>query len=319
MNITNVIRASKFFRLNFQKVLSIREISSNKHAKFNRTHYCGKIGTQNIGETVSICGWVQSLRYKKFGLIRDVEGTVQVFFDDKFLQNGQNAALLDSIYQETVVSVSGKVRRRPAGQENAQMKTGSIEIECDRVEILNPVNENRIPFTTTEFNRPTNEATRLKYRYLDLRFQQMQQNLIVRSNFVHNARQYLNENHFLDIETPTLFRRTPGGAREFIVPTNKSGQFYCLTQSPQQFKQLLMVAGFDRYYQVARCYRDEMTKPDRQPEFTQIDLEMSFVNQNDVIGIIEGLLERCWPLEPKPTIPFRQVFKFLIFLFVSFI
>jgi aspartyl-tRNA synthetase len=136
----------------------------------------------------------------------------------------------------------------------------------------------------------------------------MQQNLITRSNFVHKCRQFLAENNFIDIETPTLFRRTPGGAREFIVPTKTSQQFYSLTQSPQQFKQLLMIAGLDRYYQVARCYRDESTKPDRQPEFTQIDIEMSFIDQNDCIQLIESLIQNCWPLQLNDIkFPFKRM------------
>jgi len=148
----------------------------------------------------------------------------------------------------------------------------------------------------------------LQYRYLDLRFSQMQQNLITRSNFVLKCRQFLAENNFIDIETPTLFRRTPGGAREFIVPTKTSQQFYSLTQSPQQFKQLLMIAGLDRYYQVARCYRDESTKPDRQPEFTQIDIEMSFIDQNDCIHLVESLIQNCWPLQLNDIkFPFKRM------------
>jgi aspartyl-tRNA synthetase len=135
-----------------------------------------------------------------------------------------------------------------------------------------------------------------------LRFNELQQNLIFRSNFVHKVRNFLQSENFLDIETPTLFRRTPGGAREFIVPTHTSGEFYSLTQSPQQFKQLLMIAGLDRYYQIAKCYRDEGTKLDRQPEFTQIDIEMSFCDKDDVIGLVERLIQQCWPFnDTKPV------------------
>jgi aspartyl-tRNA synthetase len=272
--------------------------------KFNRTHYCGTLNESNKGQQVNLYGWVHTTRFKNFLVLRDLYGLVQVVFDDEFLKNDENAAILKAINQECVVSVRGLVRARPKGQENQNMKTGSIEIECTHIEIVNN-SKAQLPFTQSDFNRPKTEALRLKYRYLDLRYREMQHNLAVRSNFVHKAREFLNGRRFLDIETPTLFRRTPGGAREFIVPTNKAGEFYCLTQSPQQFKQLLMVAGFDRYYQVARCYRDEMTKPDRQPEFTQIDLEMSFVNENDVMDVIEQLLAACWP--SKLNLPFNRM------------
>lgn len=197
------------------------------------------------------------------------------------------------------------MRKRPDTQVNSAMKTGHIELDAKQVEVLNLANA-KLPFTISEHNR-ANETIRMQYRYLDLRFSDMQKNLTLRSDFINACRQYLNKNQFLDIETPTLFRRTPGGAREFIVPTNKGDTFYCLTQSPQQFKQLLMVAGFDKYYQVARCYRDESTKPDRQPEFTQLDIEMSFIDEKDCHSLIESMLKASWPYQPALQTPFRRM------------
>lgn len=284
-------------------------INAKKNSNFKqslaRSHYCGQLDSNLEGQNVSLCGWVQKIRFKNFMIMRDVKGLVQIVLDDSFLANESNREIIENLKEESVISIKGKVRRRPKGQENPQMKTGSIEVVCDSLEVLNECRA-KLPFEISEFNKPT-ELVRLKYRYLDLRFAELQKNLILRSNFVHKARQFLNEQNFIDIETPTLFRRTPGGAREFIVPTNKPGQFYCLTQSPQQFKQLLMVSGFDRYFQVARCYRDETFKPDRQPEFTQIDIEMSFVTDEDIINLIENLVQNCWPYEQKPQIPFNRM------------
>ncbi|RNA42080.1 aspartate--tRNA mitochondrial isoform X1 [Brachionus plicatilis] len=284
--------------VNFQQSTSFSK-------NLSRTHYCGQLDVNLEGQNVSLCGWVQKTRFQSFLVLRDVKGIVQVVFEESFLKNDCNRKLVENLNQESVLSIKGTVRRRPKGQENCQMKTGSVEVVCDSMEILNECRP-KLPFEISDFNRP-NELARLKYRYLDLRFAELQQNLILRSNFVHQVRQFLNQNNFIEIETPTLFRRTPGGAREFIVPTNKPGQFYCLTQSPQQFKQLLMVSGFDRYYQVAKCYRDETFKPDRQPEFTQIDMEMSFVTDEDIIHLIENLVHSCWPLEQKPLIPFNRM------------
>ncbi|CAF0999083.1 unnamed protein product [Brachionus calyciflorus] len=282
-------------------VLDGTSFSSN----FSRSHYCGELDTKDDGRNVSLCGWVQKTRFKNFLLLRDIQGIVQVVFDDEFLNQGSNRKIVEKLNEESVLSIRGLVRRRPQGQENPKMKTGFVEVKCDSIEILNE-SRPQLPFEISDFNRP-NETIRLKYRYLDLRFKELQQNIILRSNFVQKVREFMKTQNFLDIETPTLFRRTPGGAREFIVPTNKSGQFYCLTQSPQQFKQLLMVAGFERYYQVARCYRDENSKPERQPEFTQIDIEMSFINEKDIMNLIENLVHSCWPFESKPQIPFERM------------
>ncbi|XP_078212396.1 aspartate--tRNA ligase, mitochondrial isoform X5 [Callithrix jacchus] len=207
---------------------------------------------------------------------------------------------------ESVVQVSGTVISRPAGQENPKMPTGEIEIKVKTAELLNACK--KLPFEIKDFMKKT-EALRLQYRYLDLRSFQMQYNLRLRSQMVMKMREYLCNLHgFVDIETPTLFKRTPGGAKEFLVPSREPGKFYSLPQSPQQFKQLLMVGGLDRYFQVARCYRDEGSRPDRQPEFTQIDIEMSFVDQTGIQSLIEGLLQYSWPNDKNPVVvPFPSM------------
>ncbi|XP_072544341.1 aspartate--tRNA ligase, mitochondrial isoform X2 [Salminus brasiliensis] len=204
---------------------------------------------------------------------------------------------------ESVIKVKGRVRPRPAGQENKKMSTGEIEVCAKSLEVLNTCQ--KLPFEIKDFVKKS-EALRMQYRYLDLRSSEMQYNLRLRSRLVMKMREYLCNLHgFVDVETPTLFKRTPGGAKEFVVPTGEAGKFYCLPQSPQQFKQLLMVAGLDRYFQLARCYRDEGSKPDRQPEFTQVDIEMSFVEQAGIRALIEGLLQYSWPEDKEPlSIPF---------------
>jgi aspartyl-tRNA synthetase len=263
--------------------------------KPKRTHYCGSLGIDNIGQKVTICGWLQTARLDKFFILRDLHGNVQVLLDhdDKSKIKTLGIDDLSKVNKESVILVQGTVIKRPDNQINPKMSTGQVEIKCEQIELLNNCKPN-LPFELTDLNKP-NETVRLQHRYLDLRFKEMQQNLLFRSKFVHKVRQFMNENNFIDIETPTLFRRTPGGAREFIVPTNKPEHFYSLTQSPQQFKQLLMIAGMDKYYQVARCYRDETSRPDRQPEFTQIDIEMSFVDEKDIMNMIEALLKHTWP------------------------
>lgn len=197
---------------------------------------------------------------------------------------------------ESVLSVVGKVISRPEGQQNKKMKTGDIEVLIQSVEILNIASQN-LPIFIREYNK-AKESQQMKYRYLSLRYPELQRNLRMRSRLIMKMREFLiNECDFVDIETPTLFKSTPGGAQEFVVPTRQPGNFYSLTQSPQQFKQLLMVGGFDRYFQIARCYRDESARHDRQPEFTQLDIEMSFVNQQGVMNLIEHLLIYSWPEE----------------------
>ncbi|KAJ7332979.1 hypothetical protein JRQ81_015159 [Phrynocephalus forsythii] len=207
---------------------------------------------------------------------------------------------------ESVVRVTGTVVSRPPGQENPKMSTGGIEVKVETAEVLNTCK--KLPFEMKDLTKK-NEALRMQYRYLDLRSAGMQYNLRLRSQMVMRMREFLCNHHgFVDVETPTLFKKTPGGAKEFVVPSREVGKFYSLPQSPQQFKQLLMVGGLDRYFQVARCYRDEGSKPDRQPEFTQIDIEMSFVDQAGIQALIEGLLQYSWPEEKGPlTGPFPSM------------
>jgi aspartyl-tRNA synthetase len=265
-----------------------------------RTHYCNQISLNDVGKDVEICGWVKSVRYNKFMIIRDFYDVLQVFIPDDVVDK----ANIKNISLESVVKISGTVRSRPPEQVNASMKTGVIEIECKDLVVINEASPS-LPLQFNQVNR-SNEQVRLKYRYLDLRNEQMQTNLKIRSDFVQSVRRFLSKENFIDIETPTLFRRTPGGAREFLVPTRIDKSFFALTQSPQQFKQLLMVAGFDRYFQIARCYRDEELKADRQPEFTQIDIEMSFVDENDCMDLIERLVGSCWP-RGGLSLPFKRM------------
>uniref|UniRef100_A0A2K5R7R8 Aspartyl-tRNA synthetase 2, mitochondrial n=1 Tax=Cebus imitator TaxID=2715852 RepID=A0A2K5R7R8_CEBIM len=270
-----------------------------------RTNTCGELRSSHLGQEVTLCGWIQYRRQNTFLVLRDFHGLVQVI-----IPQDESAASVRKILceapMESVVQVSGTVISRPAGQENPKMPTGEIEIKVKTAELLNACK--KLPFEIKDFMKKT-EALRLQYRYLDLRSFQMQYNLRLRSQMVMKMRDYLCNLHgFVDIETPTLFKRTPGGAKEFLVPSREPGKFYSLPQSPQQFKQLLMVGGLDRYFQVARCYRDEGSRPDRQPEFTQIDIEMSFVDQTGIQSLIEGLLQYSWPNDKDPVVvPFPSM------------
>ncbi|XP_074246218.1 aspartate--tRNA ligase, mitochondrial isoform X2 [Saimiri boliviensis] len=270
-----------------------------------RTNTCGELRSSHLGQEVTLCGWIQYRRQNTFLVLRDFHGLVQVI-----IPQDESAASVRKILceapMESVVQVSGTVISRPAGQENPKMPTGEIEIKVKTAELLNACK--KLPFEIKDFMKKT-EALRLQYRYLDLRSFQMQYNLRLRSQMVMKMREYLCNLHgFVDIETPTLFKRTPGGAKEFLVPSREPGKFYSLPQSPQQFKQLLMVGGLDRYFQVARCYRDEGSRPDRQPEFTQIDIEMSFVDQTGIQNLIEGLLQYSWPNDKAPVVvPFPSM------------
>ena len=251
-----------------------------------RTHTCGELRPAQAGETVTLAGWVHRQRDHggvTFIDLRDRYGVVQVVADPA--KPEVHAA--QEARSEWVLGVTGVVRRRPAGAENPNMATGEIEIEATRVEVLNP--SKPLPFLINK-DEDTEEAVRLKYRYLDLRRERMQHNIILRHKVVKFIRDYLSERGFLEIETPMLFKTTPEGARDYLVPSRlQPGMFYALPQSPQQLKQLLMVSGFDRYFQIARCLRDEDLRGDRQPEFTQLDLEMSFVERDDVLDVVEGL------------------------------
>jgi aspartyl-tRNA synthetase len=271
-----------------------------------RTHHCNELRPAHIGQSVTLSGWVHSRR-DLGGLIfidiRDREGRTQTVFDPSDLPKDlfERAASLRS---ECVVSVSGKVRTRPPGSNNAKIPTGEIEIAVKSLEVLNMADVLPFPVDDPEVAKTVNEELRLQYRYLDLRRPEMVRNLRLRSKVATATRVYFDEQGFLDVETPTLFKSTPEGAREFLVPSRMHpGKFYALPQSPQQFKQILMVGGVEKYYQMARCYRDEDLRADRQPEFTQIDLEMSFIEREDIYTLIEGLLKRVWKTALDRDIP----------------
>jgi aspartyl-tRNA synthetase len=241
----------------------------------------------------------------KFVTLRDAYGSTQLVAPDDRIDIVQQ---LTGIPFESVVAVSGVVCSRPPAQENMNMPTGSIEVVLKEFKVINPAKK-QLPFVIRDFQK-ANEQLRLKYRYLDLRFPEMQHNLRLRSKILMGMREYLCKHcDFVEVETPTLFRRTPGGAQEFVVPSRLAGQFYSLVQSPQQFKQLLMVGAIDRYFQVARCYRDEGARLDRQPEFTQLDIELSFSDREGILSLIEGLLQYSWPEENenKIVVPFPRM------------
>ena len=260
---------------------------------WKRTGYCGDLTSADLGTEVILMGWAMRRR-DHGGLIfvdlRDREGIAQIVFDPE--QCSEPHAKAESIRNEYVVAVKGKVIPRPEGTVNPNMKTGEVEILVSDCRILN--RSKPLPFTLDEYVDVA-ENIRLKYRYLDLRRQQLQQNLILRSRVAQVTRQYLTENGFLELETPFLTKSTPEGARDFLVPSRiNQGSFYALPQSPQIFKQILMVSGYDRYFQVVRCFRDEDLRADRQPEFTQIDCEMSFIDREDIIRVMEGLIARIF-------------------------
>jgi aspartyl-tRNA synthetase len=277
-----------------------------------RTHHCNELRPQHIGQAVTLSGWVHSRR-DLGGLIfidiRDREGRTQTVFDPSDLtpELFTQAAALRS---ECVVSITGKVRQRPAGTNNSKIPTGEIEVGVTALEVLNMAEVLPFPVDDPEIANKVNEELRLKYRYLDLRRPEMARNLKVRSKVAIATRSYMDEQGFLEVETPTLFKSTPEGAREFLVPNRREpGTFYALPQSPQQFKQILMVAGVEKYFQLARCYRDEDLRADRQPEFTQVDIEMSFIEREDIYNLIEGLLKRVWKtaLNIDVPTPFKRI------------
>ncbi|KAM4641172.1 aspartate--tRNA ligase, mitochondrial isoform 1-T2 [Discoglossus pictus] len=268
----------------------------------SRTHTCGELSSAHVGQDVNLCGWLQYQRHDMFVILRDFHGLTQIILPQNEVDS-KLRKLLNEAPLESVVMVKGIVIQRPTGQENPMMPTGEIEVQAKQACILNP--SKKLPFEIKDVVKKS-EALRMQYRYLDIRSAQLQYNLRLRSRVVMKMREYLcNKHGFVDVETPTLFKRTPGGAKEFLVPSREPGKFYSLPQSPQQFKQLLMIGGIDRYFQVARCYRDEGSKPERQPEFTQVDIEMSFVDQAGVQSLVEGLLQHSWPEGKGPLqIPF---------------
>jgi len=276
--------------------------------EMRRTHNNGELCKNDIGKEVILMGWV--LRRRDHGGVifvdlRDREGITQVVFNPTVDQAVHHKARV--IRNEYVLGVRGKVDPRPEGMVNSNLATGEIEVTVTELKILNAA---QTPPFLIEDNIDASETIRLKYRHLDLRRAQMQKNIITRHKAAQAVRHYLNSQGFLDIETPVLTRSTPEGARDYLVPSRVNpGQFYALPQSPQMFKQLFMISGFDRYYQIVRCFRDEDLRADRQPEFTQIDIEMSFVGEEDIMNVTEGLMTKLFKdvLGQKLKLPFSRL------------
>ena len=260
-----------------------------------RTHTCGELRSSHAGQEVTLAGWVHRRR-DHGGLVfldlRDRYGIVQITINPELPK--ETLDVVSSVRFEWVLQVTGTVKRRPASMENPNLATGEIEVVASQVTVLNP--SRTLPFMVSGEEQAVDDNTRLKYRYLDLRRERMAHNIELRHRVIKFMRDYLDKQGFLEIETPILFKATPEGARDYLVPSRVyPGQFYALPQSPQQLKQLLMVAGMDRYFQIARCFRDEDLRGDRQPEFTQLDLEMSFVERDDVLAMVEGLYTAMIP------------------------
>ncbi len=258
-----------------------------------RTHTCGELREQNIDEKVVLNGWVDNRRDLGgviFIDLRDRYGVTQVVFEPNYNPEAHESA--KDLRTEYVISIEGKVRKRPEGTENPTIPTGFVDVMVDKLIILNKA---KTPPFQIKDNIDVNEELRLKYRYLDLRRNEMKENLLTRHKIYQVVRNYFDSNNFVEIETPVLMKSTPEGARDFLVPSRlHKGKFYALPQSPQTYKQILMVSGFDRYYQIVKCFRDEDLRADRQPEFTQIDVEMSFVHEEDVFSVMEGLMKEIF-------------------------
>ena len=258
-----------------------------------RSHRCTEVSSANIGENVTVMGWVQKSRNKGgiiFVDLRDRSGILQIIFEESDCGQ-ENFEKAEKLRSEFVIAVEGRVEARSGGV-NENLATGAIEVRAKALRILS---ESATPPFPIEENSKTKEELRLKYRYLDLRRPDIQRNLMTRSRVATLTRAFLAEEGFLEIETPTLIKSTPEGARDYLVPSRvHPGSFYALPQSPQLFKQLLMCSGYDRYFQLARCYRDEDLRADRQPEFTQIDMELSFVDVDDVLDVNERLLQKLF-------------------------
>ena len=279
-----------------------------------RTVWCGKVNQQQLGQTVVVTGWVHRRR-DHGGLIfidlRDKSGIVQLVFNPDFDQTAHHLA--HELRAEFVLAVTGQVAARTPATVNPNMPTGALEIQSTALVILNRCKA--LPFALDEAHK-VDEELRLKYRYLDLRRPEVLQKFQFRNQVLYAMREYMQQQQFCEVETPILTKNTPEGAREFLVPSRVHwGKFYALPQSPQLYKQLLMAGGLERYYQIARCFRDEDLRADRQPEFTQLDIEMSFITENDIMGIIEGLLQhifqqvfqRSLPL-PFPRLSYDEAF-----------
>lgn len=280
-----------------------------------RTHTCGELTEKSIGKRAVLQGWVAKRRDHgelSFFELRDRYGTTQVVFNAEKHKKVHEKA--KSVGKEYVVSVSGTVAKRPAGTENSKLPTGKIELVADSVEVLNECGQ--LPFEL-ESRVPVGEDVRLKYRYLDLRNPKVQEKIFFRHKFIKAVRDYLDSQDFIEVETPMLAKSTPEGARDYLVPSRTvPGKFFALPQSPQLYKQMLMVAGFDKYFQIAKCLRDEDLRGDRQPEFTQIDVEMSFVKEDDVFTVAEGMLAHAFEKAvgmklktPFPRMPYSEAIE----------
>ncbi len=282
-----------------------------------RSHYSGNLSVAELGQTVSLCGWVHRRRDHGgviFVDLRDREGTVQVVCDPDIPAMFSTA---ETLRNEFCVRIEGLVRRRPEGTENTTLKSGQIEILCKAVEVLNP--SVTPPFQLDDEN--LSETTRLTHRVLDLRRPQMQKNMMLRYKVAMTIRRFLDGNGFIDVETPMLTKSTPEGARDYLVPSRvNAGMFFALPQSPQLFKQLLMVAGFDKYYQITKCFRDEDLRADRQPEFTQVDIETSFMDEQEIRDLFEGMIREVFQqtigVELSDPFPVMQ-YKDAMFLYGS--
>ncbi|MGM0471278.1 MAG: aspartate--tRNA ligase [Bacillota bacterium] len=261
--------------------------------KLQRSYYCGDLSSQQIGEEVTLMGWIQRRRDHGgliFADLRDRFGLVQVVFSPQEAKEAFQKA--EDLRKEYVIAIKGEVAKRPEGTINPDLATGEVEVNVKELKILNQADTPPIQIAE---DAEAGEDLRLKYRYLDLRRPNMQQNMILRHQVKQAVRNYLDDQDFLEIETPMLTKSTPEGARDYLVPSRvNNGKFYALPQSPQLFKQLLMVSGMERYYQITRCFRDEDLRADRQPEFTQIDMEMSFVDEEDIISLVEGMIKEIF-------------------------
>jgi aspartyl-tRNA synthetase len=271
-----------------------------------RTHYCGELNSGHIGQEIELCGWVHRRRDHGgviFLDLRDRAGLAQIVFDP---DRAESFAIADSVRNEFVIKITGKVRHRPEGTINSDLTTGEIEILAHAIEILN---KSKTPPIQID-DEHVHDDIKLRYRYIDLRRSIMQKNLQLRSKIVKELRSFLDNKGFLDIETPMLTKATPEGARDYLVPSRtQPGNFFALPQSPQLFKQLLMIAGMDRYYQIVRCFRDEDLRADRQPEFTQLDIETSFLNENDITSLMEEMISLLFKkvLDIKLPSPFPRI------------
>ncbi len=277
-----------------------------------RTHYCGQVGESSIGQVVTVAGWAHRRRDHGgviFVDLRDREGLLQIVFDP---DRAAVFAMAERVRNEYVLKVTGLVRVRPGGTANVNLKSGQVELLCHELEILN--RSEPLPFQLDEH---VSEEVRLRFRYIDLRREEMRDRLLLRHRITRAMRHYLDDAGFVDIETPMLSKATPEGARDYLVPSRTHpGKFFALPQSPQIYKQLLMIAGFDRYYQIVRCFRDEDLRADRQPEFTQLDIETSFLDQKDIQALMEGLVRHLFKQvlsvdlpNPLPTMTYAEAIR----------